>query len=173
MASSSSTTVEVNKHEVFLSFCGDDTRHTFANTLHEILQSTGIDVFIDYSFQRGEHISSYLMKKISHSMISVVIFSKGYASSRWCLEELVKILECRNTEKQVVIPVFYRVNPSDVRHQTGYFGDGFANLLVSMDEGKLERVQRTEEQCEEKVLQWKNALREAANISGRSTEEDP
>ncbi|XP_044511547.1 disease resistance-like protein DSC1 [Mangifera indica] len=173
MASSSSTTVEVKKHDVFLSFCGVDTRYTFANTLHEILQSSGIDVFIDYELKRGEHISSSLMSEISDSMISVIIFSKGYASSRWCLEELVKILECRNTEKQVVIPVFYHINPSDVRHQTGYFGEGFKELLGSMDKGKLERVQWTEEQCTEKVLQWKNALREAADISGRSTEEDP
>ncbi|XP_044511820.1 disease resistance-like protein DSC1 isoform X2 [Mangifera indica] len=167
MASSSSTTVEVKKHDVFLSFCGVDTRLTFTSTLLGILQSSGIDVFIDNELKRGEHISSSLIKEISDSMISVIIFSERYASSRWCLEELVKILECRNTEKQVVIPVFYHT-PSDVRHQTGYFGEGFKKLLGSLDKGKLERVQRTK-----KVLQWKNALREAANISGRSTEEDP
>ncbi|XP_044511831.1 toll/interleukin-1 receptor-like protein isoform X2 [Mangifera indica] len=167
-SSSSSTTVEVKKHDVFLSFCGVDTRYTFANTLFGILQSRGIDVFIDNELKRGEHISSSLMKEISDSMISVIIFSKGYASSRWCLEELRKILECRNTEKQVVLPVFYHINPSDVRHQTGYFGEEFKKLLGSLDMGKLEGVQRTK-----KELQWKNALREAADISGRSTEEDP
>ncbi|XP_044511592.1 disease resistance-like protein DSC1 [Mangifera indica] len=172
-SSSSSTTVEVKKHDVFLSFCGVDTRNTFTSTLHGILKSRNINVFIDYELRRGENISSSLIREISDSMISVIIFSEGYASSRWCLEELVKIMECRDTQKQVVIPVFYHINPSDVRKQTGNFGEGFKKLVESYGEKNLERVQLTEEQFKDKVLQWKNALTEAANISGRSTEEDP
>ncbi|XP_044509855.1 disease resistance-like protein DSC1 isoform X2 [Mangifera indica] len=172
-SSSSSTTVEVKKHDVFLSFCGVDTRNTFTSTLCGILNSRSINVFIDDELERGEHISSSLMNEISDSMISVIIFSEGYASSRWCLEELVKILVCRDTQKQRVIPVFYHIYPSDVRNLTGNFGEGFKKLVESYDEEKLKRVQMTEEQFKDMVLQWKNALTEAANISGRSTEEIP
>ncbi|XP_044511593.1 putative disease resistance protein At4g11170 [Mangifera indica] len=172
-SSSSSTTVEVKKHDVFLSFCGVDTRNTFTSTLCGILKSRSINVFIDDELERGEHISSSLINEISDSMISVIILSEGYASSRWYLEELVKILECRDTQKQGVIPVFYHIYPSDVRNQTGNFGEGFKKLVESYDKEKLQRVQMTKEQFKDKVLQWKNALTEAANISGRSTQEDP
>eukprot|EP00257_Ricinus_communis_P025626 XP_025013040.1 disease resistance protein RPS6-like [Ricinus communis] len=55
---------------------------------------------------------------------------------------------------QMVIPVFYRVDPSHVRNQTGSFEDVFAqhkeSLLVS----------------KEKVQSWRAALKEVANLSG-------
>ncbi|KAJ0025633.1 hypothetical protein Pint_07640 [Pistacia integerrima] len=77
-SSSSSTAVEVRKHEVFFSFCGEDTRTTFTSTLHRVLESRGINVFIDYELKTGEEISSSLMSAIEESMISVIIFSEGY-----------------------------------------------------------------------------------------------
>ncbi|KAH9726191.1 Disease resistance-like protein DSC1 [Citrus sinensis] len=54
-----------------------------------------------------------LVNAIEASAISVIVFSEGYASSRWCLDELVKILDCKKEYAQIVIPVFYRVDPSD------------------------------------------------------------
>ncbi|XP_044474598.1 disease resistance-like protein DSC1 [Mangifera indica] len=164
---SSSRAVGSRKHDVFLSFCGEDTRITFASTLHGVLKRENIDVFIDDELNRGEEISLSLVSAIEESMISVIIFSKGYASSRWCLEELVKIMERKKTKKQVIIPVFYQIDPSEVRNQTGTFGDGFARLVGSFDEEKLKKLQMTEEKFKEKVQAWKNALTEAANISGR------
>ncbi|KAK4841664.1 hypothetical protein QYF36_008332 [Acer negundo] len=53
--------------------------------------------------------------------------------------------------KQIVIPVFYQVNPSDVRKQTGSFKDAFA---------KLKQVSGEELQT------WREALTEASNLSG-------
>ncbi|XP_044475721.1 disease resistance-like protein DSC1 [Mangifera indica] len=168
MASSSRAVVS-RKHEVFLSFCGEDTRTTFLSTLHGALTRENIDVFIDDELNRGEEISSSLVTAIEESMISVIIFSEGYASSRWCLEELVKIMECKKTQKQVIIPVFYCIDPSEVRNQTGAFGDGFARLVGSFDEEKLKKLQLTGEKFKEKVEAWKDALRGAANISGRTS----
>ncbi|XP_044469735.1 disease resistance protein RPS4B-like [Mangifera indica] len=52
----------------------------------------------------------------------------GYASSRWCLKELDEIVKCKNTYDQIIIPVFYDVDPSDVRNQTGDFGKAFSEL---------------------------------------------
>ncbi|KAH1147277.1 hypothetical protein GYH30_042446 [Glycine max] len=49
-----------------------------------------------------------------------------YASSRWCLDELVTILECREKYGQIIIPVFYYVKPTDVRHQMGSYENAFA-----------------------------------------------
>ncbi|XP_044475388.1 disease resistance protein RPV1-like [Mangifera indica] len=167
---SSSRAVGSRKHDVFLSFCGEDTRITFASTLHGVLKRENIDVFIDDELNRGEEISLSVVTAIEESMISVIIFSKGYGSSRWCLEELVKIMKCNKTQKLSIMPVFYHIDPSEVRNQTGTFGDGFARLVGSFDEEKLKKLQMTEEQFKEKVHAWKNALTDAANISGRTSD---
>ncbi|KAH9790018.1 Disease resistance-like protein DSC1 [Citrus sinensis] len=157
MASSSfppTATVPQVKYDVFLSFRGEDTRDNFTSHLYAALCRKKIETFIDNQLIRGEDISPSLLDAIERSKISVVIFSKGYASSGWCLEELVKILECKDKYGQIVIPVFYHVEPSNVRNQTGIFGDAF-----SMFEERF--VGR-----EDKLRTWRIALREAANISG-------
>ncbi|GLT71272.1 hypothetical protein SLA2020_433050 [Shorea laevis] len=55
----------------------------------------GIHTFRDdEELPRGNHISTELLKAIQGSRVSIVVFSKGYASSRWCLDELVEIMHC-------------------------------------------------------------------------------
>lgn len=149
----SSTNLQA-KHHVFLSFRGEDTRYSFTSHLHEALSRKMIATFIDNELERGDEISPSLSNAIEGSKILVVVFSKGYASSRWCLGELVKILECKKMYGQIVIPVFYHVDPSDVRNRTGSFGNGFAEV-----------EERFKEQPE-MVQGWRNALTEAANLSG-------
>ncbi|KDO42841.1 hypothetical protein CISIN_1g048539mg, partial [Citrus sinensis] len=107
MASSSIATK--GRYDVFLSFRGEDTGDNFTSHLFAALPN------------RGDEISLALLNAIEASKISIVIFSKNYASSKWCLDELVKILECKNCNGQMVVPVFYHVHPSDVRNQTGSF----------------------------------------------------
>ena len=103
--------------EVFLSFRGEDTRASFTSHLYTALQNAGIVVFKDdESLPRGKQISPSLRLAIEESRISVVVFSKNYAESWWCLKELEKIMECHRIIGQVVIPVFYDVDPSKVRH---------------------------------------------------------
>ena len=152
MASSSSLTHQSKNFDVFLSFRGEDTRHGFVSHLYTALYQRGIYTFIDNDLPRGEEISIKLLKTIENSTMSIIIFSKNYASSTWCLEELAKIVECRNN-KQLVRPVFYKVDPSKVREQKGKFGKA-----LSMHEEKFND--------KEKIRRWRNALCEAANLSG-------
>ncbi|KAK3199818.1 hypothetical protein Dsin_023233 [Dipteronia sinensis] len=152
-SSSSSNTSQV-KHDVFLSFRGEDTRYNFTSHLYKALCNKQIRTYIDYNLNRGDEISPSLLKAIEESKISIIIFSKDYASSRWCLQELVTILECKKRYGQIVIPVFYNVYPSDVRNQTGTFGDAFIKHEERFKES-LVQVQR-----------WKDVLNEAANLSG-------
>ena len=152
MASSSSSTHQPKNFDVFLSFRGEDTRRGFISHLHNALCWSGIYTFIDYDLPRGEEISVKLLKTIENSTMSIIVFSKNYASSAWCLEELAKIVECRNN-KQLVRPVFYKVDPSEVRKQKGKFGKA-----LSMHEEKFND--------KEKIRRWRNALCEAANLSG-------
>ncbi|KAJ7961928.1 putative Disease resistance protein (TIR-NBS-LRR class) [Quillaja saponaria] len=147
-----SSTTCPEKHDVFLSFRGEDTRNNFNSHLYEALCSKQIDTFIDdEKLDRGGEISPSLRKAIEQSKLSVIIFSKTYASSKWCLDELVKILESKQKNEQIVIPVFYHVDPSNVRKQCGSYAL-FPKHWQLIFQGKLPK--------------WKAALTEAASLSG-------
>ncbi|XP_022148564.1 TMV resistance protein N-like [Momordica charantia] len=143
-------------YNVFLSFRGEDTRNSFTSHLYEALAQAGINAFRDSEeLQRGVEISEELCEAIDGSRFLVVVFSKNYASSTWCLEELVRIMGCmERLNGQMVLPVFYDVDPSEVRKQDGGFGEAFTKHEERFKED-LEKVQR-----------WRKALTEAANLSG-------
>ncbi|WRX20091.1 Toll/interleukin-1 receptor homology (TIR) domain - like 6 [Theobroma cacao] len=140
------------KHQVFLSFRGEDTRNNFLAYLDQALQRKGIGTYIDSKeLPRGEEISSALLKAIQESTISAIVFSKNYASSSWCLKELSKIMEFKDTKGLLVVPIFYHVDPSDVRKQTGSFQQAFAEH----EKNRIDKVQK-----------WRHALTQAGNLSG-------
>ncbi|XP_058755526.1 disease resistance protein RPV1-like isoform X2 [Vicia villosa] len=150
---------EIKIHDVFLSFRGEDTRASFTSHLCTALQNAGIKVFIDDNdLQKGDHISPSLHLAIEQSQISIVVFSINYPDSRWCLDELGKIIECCRTTKHVVVPVFYHVDPSEVRYQRGDFGVSFQRLL-----NKMEKEVDLDLLCEKR---WRVMLRLAANTAG-------
>ncbi|RVW19341.1 TMV resistance protein N [Vitis vinifera] len=83
-------------YDDFLGFRGEDTHNNFIAHLYDTLCHKGINTFIDDDeLKRGEVVSSSLVTAIENSMFSIIILSENYASSRWCLKELVKILECK------------------------------------------------------------------------------
>jgi hypothetical protein len=144
----------IKYHNVFLSFRGEDTRVGFTSHLYAALKRKQILTFIDYQLVRGDEISASLLRTIEEAKLSVIVFSENYASSKWCLEELAKIIERRRNNEQTVIPVFYKVDPSHVRNQTGSFGGAFARLI------------RNKALTLEKVQSFIHALTDAANLSG-------
>nr|XP_028962411.1 TMV resistance protein N-like isoform X2 [Malus domestica] len=152
--SSNSNTFRSYRYDVFLSFRGEETRKTFTDHLYTALNNAGFLTFRDDDeLERGEDIKPGLQKAIQQSRTSIVVFSKDYASSRWCLDELVLILERkRTTSDHVILPVFYDVDPSHVRKQTGSVGKAFA------------RSQK--HQSLEKVEGWRTALAEIADLAG-------
>ncbi|XP_057458668.1 disease resistance protein RPV1-like isoform X2 [Lotus japonicus] len=154
-------------HEVFLSFRGEDTRASFTSHLYAALQNAGVNVFRDDdSLPRGDQITSSLLQAIEDSQISVIVFSINYANSRWCMEELVKIMDCHRTIGQVVLPVFYGVDPSEVRRQTGEFGNKFQDLtnrIIALDRYGFDQVRV---RLDNWVSGWRVALCEAGGIAG-------
>ena len=106
----------------------------------------------------GEPISLDLFDAIKNSKIAVIILSKNYASSTWCLQELAKIVECMEKGLRV-LPIFYLVDPSHVRHQKKTFAKAFA---------KHEKDFKEKPQREQILQKWKAALRYVADLSGRS-----
>jgi len=139
------------KHDVFVSFRGEDTRTNFISHLYQALKDKSIGAYIDSQLDRGEDVWPALAKAIQDSHVSIVVFSESYGCSKWCLEELVKILECRKQLGLVVVPVFYNVDPSYIRNQKGTYQMALTEELESN---------------KDKVPKWKAALTEAANISG-------
>ncbi|KAF7850043.1 hypothetical protein BT93_L5923 [Corymbia citriodora subsp. variegata] len=93
MASSDAGTSLGSKYEVFLSFRGPDTRAGFTDFLFHSLTDAGICVFRDDEELRvGEKIDESLLQAIDNSKIYIPIFSRTYATSKWCLRELTQIV---------------------------------------------------------------------------------
>ena len=140
-SSSSSSSFFQRSYDVFLSFRGEDTRNNFTAHLYKELRIKGINTFSDDDkLERGQVISPALVAAIKNSMFSIIVLSENYASSRWCLEELVKILECKESRGQRVLPIFYNVDPSDVRKHMGKFGEALAKHEENFKEN-MGRVQ--------------------------------
>ncbi|CAN1245251.1 Disease resistance protein L6 [Linum grandiflorum] len=115
------------EYEVFLSFRGPDVRKSFADFLYSYLVRSKIRTFRDEEeLQKGETIAPSLVQAITESKIYIPILSKSYASSKWCLQELAKMVECcRKGKGHIIFPVFYFMDPRDVRHQAGPYEEAF------------------------------------------------
>ncbi|XP_028758913.1 TMV resistance protein N-like [Neltuma alba] len=144
-----------SRHDAFVSFRGDDTRASFTSHLFSALTNAGIVAFKDDTdVLRGKRISTELLFGIERSTIFIIIFSKDYAGSRWCLIELSEIMELHRAQGRVVLPVFYGVDPSEVQNQVSSFGKAFRDLIHKISP------------IEDEVSRWRTDLREAGGITG-------
>ncbi|RXH94816.1 hypothetical protein DVH24_024500 [Malus domestica] len=142
------------KYDVFINFRGEDTRRGFVSHLYNALAKKPINAFIDAEkFRKGDHLSE-LLTAIQESRLSIVVFSQNYASSTWCLKELVQILECKGTNNQIVLPIFYEVDPSDVRKLKKSFAEAFAQHDIDSN-AEIEEVRS-----------WRSALTTATSLAG-------
>lgn len=145
------------KWQIFLSFRGEDTRYTFTGFLYQALCQGGFKTFMDDGgLETGDQISPSLLNAIEASRLSIIVLSENYANSTWCLDELVKILECKKLKNQLVWPIFYKVESSDIRHMRKYYGKDMAQH-EKMFGINSERVQK-----------WKSALTEVCDLSGKA-----
>ncbi|KAJ4975521.1 hypothetical protein NE237_000627 [Protea cynaroides] len=156
VSSSSSATASTNEssnYAVFVSFRGEDTRYNFVGFLYKALKDRGINVFMDNEELRiGEAIGPALHRAIEGSRISIPVLSKTYADSKWCLLELAQIVQCHRANGQMILPIFYQIDPSHVRHQIGSFAEAF---------------DKHEKRFEHHVIEsWRDGLREVGNLKG-------
>ena len=104
------------KYGVFLSFRGEDTLYGFKDHLYNTLKQKDIFTFKDDGkLETGKSISPERLKAIEESRFVIVIFSKNYASSTRCLDELAKVTRCMKETGMTILPTFYNVDPSNVR----------------------------------------------------------
>ncbi|CAN1171050.1 Disease resistance protein L6 [Linum perenne] len=143
------------EYEVFLSFRGPDVRHTFADCLYNCLVRSKIRTFRDEEeLQKGETIAPSLVKAITESKIYIPIFTRSYASSKWCLQELAEMVKCWKTGKgHLILPIFYLMDPRDVRHQeAGPYKEAFQQHCLKHDQ--------------QTVMAWREALQEVGKMKG-------
>ncbi|XP_062173086.1 disease resistance protein RPV1-like [Alnus glutinosa] len=171
-SSSSSLPQREYQYDVFLSFRGEDTRNNFTSHLYAALDKKGIKTFRDNDeLERGKPIRPELLTAIEESRFAVIILSRNYASSTWCLDELEKIVECMKKTELTVLPVFYGVNPSYVRkhrrstcfwmNRRSTYAQAFAKHQKQFKENR------------EKVQRWRDALIEVADASGWHVKDRP
>ncbi|KAJ0532470.1 putative TIR domain, P-loop containing nucleoside triphosphate hydrolase [Helianthus annuus] len=147
-STSAANTTHTHMYDVFLSFRGIDTRCSFTDYLYKELLGAGLCIFRDdNAIDRGEEIKSEIETAIIKSRASIVVLSKNYANSKWCLNELCLILDQRRNYNHFVLPVFYLVEPTDVKHK-----------LCSSIKGSNWTM--------DDVGRWNAALTEVASLAG-------
>ncbi|CAN1751479.1 Disease resistance protein L6 [Linum perenne] len=158
-ASSSSNSALPVEFEVFLSFRGPDVRTNFADVLYKFLDRFKIRTFLDNEeLRKGEIIAPSLEKAIKESKVYIPILSQDYASSKWCLQELALMVKCcKQGDDRIILPIFYMMEPRDVRHQEGSYKKAFQ--LHSKKYGA------------ETIKEWKEALKEVGEMKGWSVKE--
>ncbi|XP_035845055.1 disease resistance protein RUN1 isoform X4 [Helianthus annuus] len=153
-----------SSYDVFLSFRGVDTRLSFVDHLHNALLEANLKTFLDDDeIETGEDLRPELEWAIKSSRSSIIVLSTNYASSTWCLDELVLILEQRLTADQLVIPIFYHVEPTHVRKQERSFG-----VAMAVHRQRMEAEVDTEKRSllAKKIDRWNKALIEVAQLKG-------
>jgi hypothetical protein len=137
--------------DVFLNHRGPDVKQNFASHLHQALQEAGCRPFLDMeSLEKGQHGQKKIYDALACASVHVAIFSKHYADSNYCLDELCAMLE----RKKLIIPVFYDVSPSVLRCEDP---DGpYTTAFRKTHKGRPAS----------EVKKWKDALHTAAELNG-------
>ncbi|KAF3784117.1 TMV resistance protein [Nymphaea thermarum] len=135
--------------QVFLSFRGSETRNGFTSHLSHALKRSGIRTFLDEEdLQKGDIITETIRGAVEGSAVCIPVLSESYADSRWCLMELAMMVKCNKK----IIPIFYDVEPTVVRHQSSSYKAAFDRHRLRFDE--------------KTINEWKGALKRVAEISG-------
>ncbi|KAH9289126.1 hypothetical protein KI387_033243, partial [Taxus chinensis] len=155
IAPSASTSAAMKRppYHVFINHHGKDAKDALATPIHRALDSTGLRVFLDrVELERGDFFPAVLEKAIAGASLHIAIFSENYAQSPWCLAELACMLQTGTT----IIPIFYKVEPADLRHAV--HGNGVYVHAFAEYERKGRYL--------EKLEKWKMALHKASFYTG-------
>ncbi|KAJ9558662.1 hypothetical protein OSB04_013276 [Centaurea solstitialis] len=163
LCSSSSSTPSYT-YDVFLSFSGFDTRFSFTDHLYHALVNANITTFLDdEEVEIGLSLKPELESAIKASRASIIVLSPNYAFSTWCLNELALILEQHRNFDHIVLPIFYHVEPTDIRKQQSSFGEAMAKHKWRMEK---EANGEKKSQWAQKIDMWKKALMEVSDLKG-------
>jgi hypothetical protein len=102
---------------------------------------------------------------IRNASVHVAVFSPKYAESRWCLDELLLMRQ----SGAPIIPVFYHINPADLRRTAHNKTEGYGLSLHQLELKTTLDPRTQEEQLRydpATIHKWRDALSSFADISG-------
>ncbi|WCJ30634.1 Disease resistance protein (TIR-NBS-LRR class) family [Euphorbia peplus] len=131
--------------DVFLSFSGNDVHTGFTGHLYAALCRSGFN-----TFAADDEFGEASLRIIQSCKFALLVLSKDYAASSYCLEELVQIL--RLMKPGNIWPIFYDVDPSHVEEVKGSYAEAFLEHEKSFSNQVIE--------------EWKNALQQLSYLKG-------
>ncbi|XP_059063904.1 disease resistance protein Roq1-like [Cryptomeria japonica] len=115
-------------YDAFISHRGPDVKHTLAKQLYDLLKARKCRAFLyREEIEGGDSIPAAIHNAICSSVVQIAIFSRRYAESSWCLDELVLMLEQTDA---LFIPVFYDVQPwelGDIENEQSQYSAAFSD----------------------------------------------
>ncbi|CAJ1949635.1 unnamed protein product [Sphenostylis stenocarpa] len=143
--------------DVLINFTGEDICRKFVSHLDSALSAAGFTTFLHQDNLVNSMQLQHLTQPKELCRIAIVVFTKTYAESAWCLHELQQIIKWHETYCRHVLPVYYEIQPSDVRLQKGDFGKALKATAQQTFSGQ---------QVEDALSRWSRALTKAANLFG-------
>ncbi|GLJ33961.1 hypothetical protein SUGI_0683150 [Cryptomeria japonica] len=157
LASASVTSSSRTKHmpyQVFINHCGQDVKETLASRIYNSLEGTGVRVFLDKTeLNHGDFFPLAIEAAMRSASFHIAIFSEHYAQSPWCLAELAFMIEIGET----IVPVFYHVEPFDLRWAIKGKGKYADALSEHESKGRI---------ASEELHRWKMALHRVSFCHG-------
>jgi len=142
-------------YDVLINFNGEDIQRKFVSHLDSALSAVGFTTFLHH---QNAVIPTHIQQPILNiCRVAIVVFTKTYSESAWCLHQLQKIIKWHQTYCRYVLPVYYEIEPSDVRLQKGDFGKAFKATAQQIFSGQ---------QLEHAMSRWSHALTKTANFFG-------
>ncbi|GLJ33420.1 hypothetical protein SUGI_0672590 [Cryptomeria japonica] len=141
-------------YDVFINHRGPDVKQTLASSIYNILDNMGVTAFLDSEeLEYGDFLPTTLQAAMRSALLHVAIFSPNYAKSAWCLAELSFMLKTGAK----ILPIFYNVNPTDLRwvaQGKGVYVDAFL------------QYENKRRYSPEKLAEWKKALHDVSFYTG-------
>ncbi|XP_019057328.1 PREDICTED: protein SUPPRESSOR OF npr1-1, CONSTITUTIVE 1 [Tarenaya hassleriana] len=132
-------------------FCSDKQEADEASFMEDILRELRKHSItpLTYSLTGRKILNLGMQRRFG---VGIIIFSNNYAFSRECLDQLVTIMEHRKANDLLIIPIYFKVTPSDIRECQGSFKEAFLQLANSYQA--------------EQVHKWRTAIIETASVDG-------
>nr|WIL60060.1 nodulation protein [Melilotus officinalis] len=113
--------------DLYISHSGDGNHSDFVRNLETSFSEKGFKTSKDNPKEIGFH------------RYFIVVLCNAYAYSVVRLDELAKIIITAEDKCLRILPVFHYVDPSDVRHQTGHYGQALAAHHNHVSNERLDR----------------------------------
>ncbi|KAK7400559.1 hypothetical protein VNO78_11769 [Psophocarpus tetragonolobus] len=139
------------KYDVFISFRAKDTSD-FPEFFACALLKKSLRVYAHPELT-GNFVSHTVVEEIGKARVSVIIFSKSYLETPWCLDEVHNIMACRASYARTVIPIFYNIDRTSIQ-------DAFSNFQL------IKKVCEDNGVLQLKAKAWSSNLAEAASLQG-------